>query len=484
MMSWRVALQIAEAGLFLYVALWFGVLYAQRSAARENGLFALVACGAGVAAIGTEHVVRAHAIADAAWGQRMIHGGILGATAALAVLVETLTLRRARMAAWRDVVLVTLTCIAFAGGFFDPGIPSRSYDGSWAATPSAQLTPIGILGLSLCALVFLVTTLTLGRQARRERRFRAAFIATLVPLFVGVFDLVSRVVGGPTWHLSALGGVFLVVSMSHVLLERLVDVDAALERKTTELEAAHDTVRAAENTLVRTEQLAAVGELSAVIAHEIRNPLAILKNAATGLSRERLSEVDRETLLTILDQEADRLNRLVNDLLAYASPLVPDARLIDMVDLVRRAAQLALESHAQREDIHVNVLAEPAPQPAWADPALLRHALINIVDNAILAMPSGGDVTIRLQDVVRRGARYVAIAFTDEGEGMDTIVRKRARDVFFTTRSSGTGLGLAIVDRVARVHRGFVEIESRHGQGTTVTLYVPADRSSMPPPTG
>ena len=143
-------------------------------------------------------------------------------------------------------------------------------------------------------------------------------------------------------------------------------VDLALERKTRELEAAHESVRTAQRALVRKEQLAAIGELSAVIAHEIRNPLAILKNAASGLSRERVSEADRETLLTILDQEADRLNRLVTDLLSYANPLVPDARPVDLVDLVHRAAQLALESHATRSGrIRVHVVAEPPPSLAW-----------------------------------------------------------------------------------------------------------------------
>lgn len=484
MISWRVAIQFAEAGLFTYVALWFGILHAQRSAARENGLFAMLAIGCSIFALGAALVVRSHSLADAALGQKLVHGGILWALASLVLFIDALIAQPRPWARWLAAWLALLACIAFAGGFFDPAVPAPSYDGSYGATPSGRLTPVGIAGLASGLVVFVTATVTLGEAARRATRLRAAFVATLIPIATGFYDVFARILGGPTLHLSAVGIVFMIVAMSHVLLERLVDVDRALERKTGELEKAHASLRSAQSTLVRAEQLAAVGELSAVIAHEIRNPLAILKNAATGLSRERLSEADRETLLTILDQEADRLNRLVSDLLAYASPLVPDARPVDLVELVRRAAQLALESHAQREDIHLRVQADPQPRLAWADPALLRHALINIVDNAILAMPSGGEVTIRLQDVTRRGAGYVAIAFADEGEGMDTIVRKRARDVFFTTRSSGTGLGLAIVDRVARVHRGFVEIESRHGQGTTVTLYVPTDPSSQPPPTG
>ncbi len=483
-MSVREGLQIAEAGLFLYVALWFGILYGRRREARENGLFSAIALGNGVAALGTGLVVGASSLADAAFGQRALHVGILGAVGAMALLVDILTGERRPWLRALGAATFVFTCLAAAGAFFDPTFPAPSYDESLGATPTARVTLVGVAGLGTGVLVYLTSTIVMAERARARASDRPAFFAMLVPFACGSYDVLSRVVGLPTLHLSSLGAVVLVVAMSHVLAQRLVEVDRALENKREELEKAHASLRAAENTLVRTEQLAAIGELSAVIAHEIRNPLAILKNAASGLSREHIGESDRETLLTILDQEADRLNRLVNDLLAYASPLVADARPSDLVALVRGAAQHALESHPQRSDIEIAVLADPPPHVAWADPALLRHALINIVDNAILAMPQGGRLTIRLGETARNGYRYVAIAFEDEGEGMDTIVRKRARDVFFTTRSSGTGLGLAIVDRVARVHRGFVEIESRHGHGTTVTLYVPIERGSTPPPMG
>ena len=117
------------------------------------------------------------------------------------------------------------------------------------------------------------------------------------------------------------------------------------------------------------------------------------------------------------------------------------------------------------------------------DEALLRHALINIVDNALQAMPLGGTLTVSCRDTEVEGRPCVAVEFHDTGEGMDTIVRSRARDPFFTTRQTGTGLGLAIVDRVARAHGGSVSLESRHGQGTMVSFLVPRDRSSIAPPT-
>jgi signal transduction histidine kinase len=481
----RALLHFAEAGLLAYVAAWFGLLYRQRPAATENGWFALLAASATVATAGTALVVRAHAMADATDGQRLVHVGVVGASGALAGFVARLTGRPSRTLTLAPWVLLVVACLALSGAFFDPGMPAPAYDGSYDATPSARLTPVGVLGLLVTSILLLLVCAELAAAARSDAQLRVPLLATLVPVVFGLFDFGARVLGGPTLHLSSIGILVLIVALSHVLLRRLVEVDLSLERKTRELEAAHERLAAAQEALVRSEQLAAVGELSAVIAHEIRNPLAILKNAATSLSHERIAEMDRETLLTILDQEADRLNRLVNDLLAYASPLVPDAQPVDAVELVQRAADLALESHgAHARLFRVHIVASPPPGSVWGDPALLRHALVNIVDNAVIAMPSGGTITITVRDVERNGRPFVAIAFADEGEGMDTLVRKRARDVFFTTRSTGTGLGLAIVDRVARVHRGHVDIDSHEGQGTTVTIFLPRERGSRPPPPG
>ncbi len=479
-----VAFHLAQTGLHAYVAAWFGLLSRRRPDAPEYRLFAALAFFIGVATLGTAILVDARSVHQAAGGERLLYAGLCFACAAFPLFVGTLIGDRRPWGRWLAAPCAVFGCLAMAGAFCDPSFAGAGYDGSRGDPAAALVTPLGIVAIAWSALAGLASTWMLARSARADRTMRIAVVAAGLPMLAGVFDLVSRVFGGPSVHAAMTGTSLLIVSLSYVLLQRLVAVDVSLERKTRELETAHATLQKAQEDLVKKEQLAAVGELSAVIAHEIRNPLAILKNAASGLSRERIADEDRETLLTILDQEADRLNQLVNDLLAYASPLVPDARPVDVVGLVELAARLAMESHPRaKEGIRVVVRADN-PSLAWGDPSLLRHALINIVDNAILAMPAGGVVTVTLSDVVERGRPFVSIAFTDEGEGMDTLVRQRARDVFFTTRSTGTGLGLAIVDRVARVHRGRVEIESRHGHGTTVTLYVPRERGSRPPPLG
>jgi signal transduction histidine kinase len=247
----------------------------------------------------------------------------------------------------------------------------------------------------------------------------------------------------------------------------------------------YEELQATQERLVRKEQLAAVGELSAVIAHEVRNPLAIIKNAVSGLRREGLAAQDRRTLLDILDEETDRLNRLVHDLLAYARPVVPRGRSLPVRELLRRSVERARGGVTHDEVVHVVYELCDELDSVYGDPELLRHALVNVMENAMQAMSGGGTLTIRTEPAVFRSRTALALSFIDTGEGMDTLVRAKARDPFFTTRPSGTGLGLAIVERVVRNHGGEVSIDSRHGEGTTITFLLPVDAPSMipvPPP--
>jgi signal transduction histidine kinase len=118
----------------------------------------------------------------------------------------------------------------------------------------------------------------------------------------------------------------------------------------------------------------------------------------------------------------------------------------------------------------------------WGDANLLRQVFDNLVDNAMQAMGASGTLTVRLRAASQEGVDGVAVDIADTGEGMDTVVRSRARDPFFTTRPSGTGLGLAIVDRIVDAHGGIFSLDSRSGEGTTVTVFLPHGSASEPPP--
>jgi signal transduction histidine kinase len=258
-----------------------------------------------------------------------------------------------------------------------------------------------------------------------------------------------------------------------------------LERRKTEIEHlasetghVYEELAAAKEELVRKEQLAVVGELAAVIAHEVRNPLAIIANAVAGLRKEVISRDDHETLLCILDEETSRLNRLVTDLLRYARPVNVQKTSFSLSDLLERALG---HVKAAGSGISTTLRFECGEEQLWADANLLRQVFDNLVDNAVQAMGGGGTLTVRVRATVEDGVDGVAVDIIDTGEGMDTQVSSRARDPFFTTRPSGTGLGLAIVDRIVEAHGGHFSIDSHAGEGTTVTVFLPVGSPSEPP---
>ncbi|MFO0762635.1 MAG: ATP-binding protein, partial [Byssovorax sp.] len=232
--------------------------------------------------------------------------------------------------------------------------------------------------------------------------------------------------------------------------------------------------------LVRKEQLAAVGELAAVIAHEVRNPLAIIANAVATLRRPQIQAGDRETLLQILDEETERLNRLVGDLLRYARPVTLQRQLLSLRDIAERAMVLA-QGH---DHVAVELVEDGPLEKILADGNLLRQVFENLITNALQAMSSGGILTVRLQNLEQDGLRGVEAQIQDTGEGMDTQVRNRALDPFFTTRPAGTGLGLAIVARIIDAHGGQLRIKSAAGAGTIMHVFLPiaGEPRSMRPP--
>jgi len=242
-----------------------------------------------------------------------------------------------------------------------------------------------------------------------------------------------------------------------------------LQLRTDELRSSHAELRVVQSELVSKNQLAAVGELAAAIAHEVRNPLAVIVNAVAGLRRVSGSEEDRGILLSIVDEEAARLNRLVTDLLRFARPVSVKRSPVSLGELAKRSRSQILDGH----EIVVSISADPEIQTVWVDPNLFRLVFDNLVQNACQSMRGGGRVDI----VVTRGllptGHAVSIQIKDHGHGMEPEVRERALDPFFTTRPSGTGLGLPIVQRIVEAHGGELLIESTEGEGTSVTLFLP-----------
>jgi signal transduction histidine kinase len=242
-----------------------------------------------------------------------------------------------------------------------------------------------------------------------------------------------------------------------------------LQRRTDQLRSSHAELRVIQSELLTKNQLATVGELAAAIAHEVRNPLAIIVNAVAGLRRASGSEEERGMLLSIVDEEAARLNRLVTDLLRFARPVTIKRSPVSLVELANRSRSQVLDGH----EIVVSIAEDPEIQTVWVDPNLFRLVFDNLVQNACQSMRGGGRVEILVTRSSLAAGPAVSIQIKDHGHGMEAEVRDRALDPFFTTRPSGTGLGLPIVQRIVEAHGGGLAIESEEGVGTRVTLLLP-----------
>lgn len=213
------------------------------------------------------------------------------------------------------------------------------------------------------------------------------------------------------------------------------------------------------------QTLARIGELAAVVAHEVRNPLAAIRGVVEVIrTRFPASSPDRRVLSDLLAR-VDSLDHLVEDLLVYARPAPPVFRRVRVLNLVRETAALLANERAPTPRVDVT----GDDDELWLDGAQLGRAVLNLLTNAIHASPPDG--VVRLEG--RRLDGLYRLTFVDEGPGMAEDVRARCLEPFFTTKTRGTGLGLPIAKRVVDEHGGALTVASAPGAGTRVTLDLP-----------
>jgi signal transduction histidine kinase len=236
-----------------------------------------------------------------------------------------------------------------------------------------------------------------------------------------------------------------------------------------DLRRSYAQLERAQQQLIQGERLAALGELSAVVAHEVRNPLGVIFNSLGSLRRLVRPSGDAKMLFDIVEEEADRLNRIVGDLLDFARPSTPELHPEQLERVVDDAVGVALGQ--QVSGIEVTRELDPSVPPVTMDARLVRQAVLNVAVNAVQAMPRGGRITIR----TRREGPAALLEIEDTGAGIPEEVRERIFEPFFTTKASGTGLGLAVVKRIVESHGGTVCVRSVPGAGTTFALRFPLD---------
>lgn len=483
-MSVLASVLLVYAAVHAFSASMAAFLYL-RMRAREYIGFGATAGSLSLYCIAASRVTDAHSAAESAQWLELEFA--CGATAMLALtwFAHLMVGRPSRrVVGWVGAAYLFGLPTTLAGAYVDPGVADPAALVLFHATPShiPAVTPLLYVytagGVAVGAVI--LTSLYRAAKDRADARFLAT--AILVMISGWMLDTLFLALGVRTirvgYHLASISALL----CSYLLLHRFVHTTLALSERTHELRASYDELRHVQEELVRQEQLAAVGELSAVIAHEVRNPLAVLKTAAATLRKPKLRDADRATLLDVLDEENDRLNGLVRDLLTYARPVEPQTTSFPLDETLRRAIARA-ERNVSSSQVRIEIDTEHAPDLLEGDPDLLEKAFANVAENALQAMSRGGVLNVRAALAVYHGHPAVALRFHDTGEGMDSLIRSRATDPFFTTRPTGTGLGLAIVDRVVTAHGGEVRLES-DGEGTTVTLLLPSRSSSDKSTTG
>jgi signal transduction histidine kinase len=236
-------------------------------------------------------------------------------------------------------------------------------------------------------------------------------------------------------------------------------------------------VRLLEEKVRRANRLAALGELAAGVAHELRNPLATMRGFLQLLPTEYRDPDFREECSTRLIGEIDRLARLTDELLEYSRPIETQKAPADLKQLVEEviAEQLEALSAAGVEVKGESEMANPIP----LDRERMKQVLLNLVINARQAMPQGGRLEWRLDSTKEAWGQdgeeipFIRLVLSDTGQGIESRHMDSLFDPFFTTKAGGTGLGLAICNRIVEEHGGVIRAESQVGKGTRFSLYFP-----------
>jgi len=232
--------------------------------------------------------------------------------------------------------------------------------------------------------------------------------------------------------------------------------------------------------LIKSEKLAAIGEVTAALAHEVNNPLGALYNAVCLLKSDLDLTGDNARLLDVAVEEAAHLSEIVNDFLSFAR--FPHAR-FDWNDLNQQVSNaLFLMKRDERMGRHIEVATEFAPDLAAAqiDRSQFQEVIFNLISNALDAMKHGGVLTLKTYNASLAGRPAVGLLVMDTGVGIPEELQDKVFAPFFTTKEIGTGLGLPIVKRIVEEHRGTVSIESAPGSGTKVSVVVPISREDTP----
>jgi signal transduction histidine kinase len=337
-----------------------------------------------------------------------------------------------------------------------------------AGTPS-QLAPLYILVIAISALLLPSAGVLLIAMLGDVLYFAVTIAGTPrvfdVPILVqlGIFGAVAL----------GCGYIGARLREAHAGRDEMAKELAAFRLREADIERLH----------TRAERLEAVAELSASLAHEIKNPLASIRSAAELLAKVPGADDDTRTLTKLVQRESDRLSRLLSEFLDFARTGVTSVRRVDLVDVAHHAAALVAAHPDKPDGVTIRELFPSKSLVVVGDDDLLHRAIFNLLLNAVQASPPGGEVRIEAAELAYHQLPPQAERFTrggmmlqvsDEGRGIPESIKDRLFEPFVTTKAGGSGLGLSIVHRAVEAHHGFIVVDANaSGAGTKFTMILP-----------
>jgi Signal transduction histidine kinase regulating C4-dicarboxylate transport system len=263
------------------------------------------------------------------------------------------------------------------------------------------------------------------------------------------------------------------------VMEKLKRVNKELSSINIELVQKHEQLNDAQEQLVRTDKLAAVGTLASGVSHELRNPLSAIKNAVfllkRKLSRNVIPDIDEKVIqfLDIMDKEIDRSSKIINDLLGFTRVAKPTRFSSDINAVINET----LSRVEIAENIKLSKDLQSGLPMVMIDANQIGQILINLIENACQAMTDGGELKIS----TKVSESFMEILISDSGNGIPEKVAKKIFDPLFTTKASGTGLGLALCQGIIQKHNGVINVKSQEGIGTEMLVKLPLEDKDAGP---
>ncbi len=248
------------------------------------------------------------------------------------------------------------------------------------------------------------------------------------------------------------------------MYEELKSFSRQLEER---VKVATEDLKRTQDKLIQSEKLAALGKLTAGIAHEIRNPLTSIKVLIHSLAKKITDTETKEKDIEVIEDEIERVNQIINRFLDFARPKEPEFSPVDINQTLEETINL-VSGKAKEQNVLLKRELFSLPH-IQADGEQIKQVFLNLFLNAVQAMPEGGKLRIKTD----RKGQWVRIEIQDEGTGIPERIRDKLFEPFFTTKEEGIGLGLSIVKRIVDDHKGSIKVRNSHPKGTIFTINLP-----------